>query len=98
MYLKRICIKCNKEFHPTSGNQKYCGGKKLKKGCSWLIEKERKKEEDKRYRKKYPEKIKEHRKRNKEKERLRQQRRRLKLRFQIFQRDNYTCQILLVEL
>lgn len=50
----------------------------------------------KKYRKKHPEKIAEfnrrYRKNNKEKEREYKQKRRLKLRFEIFKRDNFTCQ------
>ncbi len=33
---KKVCFKCNEEYIPTSYNQRFCGSKLQKIGCSWL--------------------------------------------------------------
>ena len=33
----RICELCHKQYFPESPSQKYCGSKKNKIGCSWII-------------------------------------------------------------
>lgn len=39
----KSCAKCNSEFTPTNGKQKYCGSWREKTGCSYLISRARSK-------------------------------------------------------
>ena len=47
VYSLKQCLKCKKEFQPTSGNQKHCGSDRKKIGCSYNKSKERHKIADK---------------------------------------------------
>jgi len=89
------CLLCKKEFQAYRC-QKYCGNWKIKGTCAYKHHREIKNENHKLWTKKNPEKVKikreiwNRRYRGKYKEEVKN--RRLKLRFQIFQRDNFTCQ------
>jgi len=85
-YQEKVCLDCGKKFKPTTSNQRYCGGIKEKKGCSF----QRRKLYEKRY-KRTPIGMKiamDYRRRT----RFAKEGKRLKFRFQIFQKDNFTCQ------
>ena len=53
MYKNKQCLRCKTNFIPTSGNQFYCGSRKLKIGCVWKNIKEAYLKRDKNKEKQY---------------------------------------------
>jgi len=33
----RLCMRCKEDFKPSQGRQKYCGSKREKEGCAWIM-------------------------------------------------------------
>ena len=99
------CQLCGKEFQAKT-NKKYCGHRNDKNSCSYKVYRKQSNERNKQWKKRNPEKVKKRRRKyyqeHPEKIRKAEKRwrgknrdilkeRRLKLRFQIFQKDNFTC-------
>lgn len=91
-----MCKLCGKEFQTKSPLKNHCGNRKDKGSCAYKRRRYMSTQRNKRWRKKNPERNKENDRRwkmqNRDKLAGYYRKSRLKLRFQIFQRDNFTCQ------
>ena len=98
VYSLKKCLRCQKEFQPSTNGQKYCGSDRKKTGCSYKMKMVRNKIKNRRIPKycklcnkliqrgDFKKICNECRRERSEKTNL------LKLRFKILERDNFTCQ------
>jgi 5-methylcytosine-specific restriction endonuclease McrA len=81
----RNCLECNASLATYPPNQLRCGGQTLKGSCAW-------KHARISWHRSSPEKLKELALKYRHRAKRKKNQRRLKLRFEVFQRDNFTCQ------